>query len=54
MAGHKQGSPGLHLGTLLLKVFINDLHVGPEDVLSKSANDADLDEAVASTEGGEY
>ena len=51
--GHKQGSPGLHLGPLLLKVFISDLHVGPEDVLSKFADDTKLGGAVASTEGGE-
>ena len=40
-------------GPLLLKVFISDLHVGPEDVLSKFADDAKLGGAVASTEGGE-
>ena len=40
-------------GPLLLKVFISDLHVGPEDVLSKFAGDTKLGGAVASTEGGE-
>ena len=38
-------------GPLLLKVFISDLQVGPEDVLSKFADNANLGGAVASTEG---
>ena len=38
---------------LLLKVFISDLQVGPEDVLSKFADDTKLGGAIASTEGGE-
>ena len=34
-------------------VFVNDLHAGLEDVLSKFAVDTKLGGAVASTEGGE-
>jgi len=34
-------------------VFVNDLHAGLEDVLSKFPDDTKLEGAVATTEGGE-
>ena len=37
----------------IFNVFVNDLHAGLEDVLSKFAVDTKLGGAVASTEGGE-
>ena len=44
---------GSILRPLLLNVFVNDLHVVLEDVLSKFADDTKLEGVVASTEGGE-
>ena len=40
-------------GPLLFDVFINDLHAGLKVVLSKFADDIELGDCVASTEGGE-
>ena len=44
---------GSILRPLLLNVFVNDLHVVLEDVLSKFADDTKLEGVVVSTEGGE-
>ena len=44
---------GSILRPLLLNVFVNDLHVVLEDVLSKFADDIKLEGVVVSTEGGE-